>query len=168
MLDLCTKHYVFLIDADELIDSNDAPMIINVMEACRASIVDLMLVPFWGSLDRVRVNTQRDARWYGVPVSRVVIKDNITYSDDRHHCYIQPTFEGAHRVALYVPLYHLHYGFGEKGIKPYDCRSTDMELCWKTLKDAPNFNCLIGNFGPVLSLPYNGPWPNELQEYVTK
>ncbi len=175
LLSRCTGDYIFLLDADEIIDTGAAQGIVSFLNSCpEKSLLNLSFVPFWGDLYSVRVNTETDPRWLGTQIARVIRKDFWSYNALKHHCYLYHrefgrdirAFDNA-SVDTGHKLYHLHYAFGKDGMKFRDNRRGDLgdPDAIDEGRAEPNFNLRTeGKWGEVRVTDYLGPWPLLLED----
>ena len=170
LLDRCTGDYIFILDIDEVIDIADAVSTVLLMEqSASVTLASFRLIPFWGDLHHIRCSTQDDNRWYGVNLARVLKKGMWKFDDTPHHCALQHKDFGRTAIAMSqnintgLPVYHLHYGFGEKGVKVRDNRRGDLinGSCGIDVVDEPIFNKQGLNIKN-----YIGPYPTVLEEYL--
>ena len=165
LLDRCTNEYVVLLDADELVDADEILSTVQQLSTTNKSLVNFMHIPFWGDLHHVRCSTPNDPRWYGTPIARIIKRSEWKYMEVEHHsapCHRthgrsdkawQTTVESS------IRLYHLHYGFGNRGIKINDNRAGDLgDSKYRPKFDLPDFNRPTGIFGSIVVKPYIGPW----------
>ena len=134
------------------------------------------MIPFWGNFHTVRLNTPSDPRWYDTPIARLMKTGIWEYNEAKHHCSLQHITDGRtsqafthHVLATGARLFHIHYAFGEKGVKFRDNRRGDLGDPDKldAKEETPDFNMKeTGNWGEIRTATYPGPWPEVLQEYI--
>jgi glycosyltransferase involved in cell wall biosynthesis len=182
LLSRCSGHYIALIDADEVVNTPDLVQIITDMAVNNKTLAQMKMVPFWGDLKHVRLSVPTDYRWFGIPLGRVIKNKTWTYNRKQHHCKLEPsTGDNALDLLLDVdyPIYHLHYGFGQAGVKPGDNRRADLlrpedNISMYAVPDiiedpdfsAKNWKTDVGWVIHVATEKYEGPWPSVLEKYL--
>mgnify|MGYP001580513631 CR=1 FL=1 len=172
LLRKCTGDIVFLLDVDEIINLRDVSGIIDCFQREDVDLLYFKMIPFWNDLHTVRINTPEDPRWHGVFLGRVVRNGCFVYGEQKHHCLLREQKSGAFKNSFYsdFPIFHLHYGFGDSGLKYRDNRRGDLGSAtsddWDHGNIAPDFYHFIGKHGEVKTCSYEGPWPEILTPYL--
>jgi glycosyltransferase involved in cell wall biosynthesis len=157
LLNRCIHSTIAFIDIDEVVDPN----VFSMVRSGDNALYYLQFVPFWEDLKHVRMNTTKDWHWFGVRIPRVVWGKGWHFGELPHHCMINNRFPYLN-VTLPNPLYHLHYGFGDAGLKNRDNRNPDLGYDYN--EDAINPDWNRDNVKIEL---YEGPWPEVLHKYLS-
>lgn len=177
LLSRCTGDYIFLLDADEIVDMGDVKNIVSLLNTHpEKSLANLYFVPFWGDLHSVRESTEEDPRWHGTQIARIIRRGLWSYNALKHHCYLYHKDFGRGVRAFQdasmdtgCKLYHLHYAFGKPGMKFRDNRRGDLgdPDALDEGREEPNFNLRReGKWGEIKVTNYLGPWPSLLEEHL--
>lgn len=170
LLELSTGDYIIPLDADEYIERHSVERGVRIAEENKYTLISYKMIPFWGDLHHVRVNGPDDARWFNVNLARIIKAGVWEYSEDYHHCTLQhksfgrgsEAFLGT--TAIQYPLYHLHYGFGVKGVKFRDNRRGDLGN--PDAIDEKRSTPIFSGMPNVYVARYYGPWPSILEPYL--
>jgi len=165
-----TGDYIVILDADEYIERHAIEHGIALAEHSNKSIVTFKMVPFWGDLYHVRINGPDDPRWFNINLSRILKAGVWQYDTAKHHCTLEhkkyKKSANAYKDIFNAPdyIYHLHYGFGDVGLKYRDNRRGDLGNpdALDEGRTKPNFTEIPN----VLVTRYYGPWPVILQSYL--
>lgn len=173
-LEKCTGDIVCVLDVDEIIEKKDFEHIIGSVSLGYTMINPLRL-SFWGDLHTIRMSVPNDMRWRPVFVPKIFVRGSWQYTTKvGHHTPLVPALEGVKdRNLTLATVFHLHYGFGAKGIKAYDNRLLDV-LTEPLVNDAVIEGAKLSftldyssRFKTQISLcKYFGPWPKLLEDYL--
>lgn len=148
----CTKDYILLLDADEYVTAPDLQAAIEVMETQKANRGMMKMVPFWDSLEAVRINSPDDEHWHHVKVARLARKGTCRFNDLPHHC----PLTGTPVIDVPALLYHFHYAFGPSRLKQNDNRRYDFD----PESAPPEHRAKVR--APMVRA-YSGPWPDDVE-----
>ena len=179
LLQRCKGQFIVLADSDEIIEPKDVKQIITEMNINKHTLAYMKFIPFWETLKKVRLNGLTDPRWFGLEIGRIIKNNCYEYNNKAHHCGLIPIIDHISTSKFNYPVYHLHYGFGQAGLKPGDNRRAELldpELnismyAVPDIIDNPDFSdkCWTTDVGWILNVKteeWKGPWPKCLTHLI--
>lgn len=169
LLESVTCEWTLCLDIDEMLHDSFRERKLELTTADFDGIYGFQMIAFWKNLHTQRINHPRDRRW-NVPLHRMWrTRMGLRYSSEAHHCYLlyagQPAWQLPLKTVRGCPVFHLHYGCGPR-IKFNDNRRGDVgrlenveEPDWSRYEKRDEHYAIV-------TVPYEGPWPEPLIDLV--